>query len=53
MNIQSFEGWIITCPHCGYEEYIHEEDIAFNPKEDREHFVQCKKCEQEFEVYLD
>jgi predicted Zn finger-like uncharacterized protein len=53
VNIQRFYGWIIICPHCEERDYISDEDIAFDPRGDREHIIQCEKCKKEFEVYLE
>ena len=53
MNIQRFNGWLIICPHCGYKDYITEEDIAFNPMSDETHYIICENCDKEFEVYYE
>ena len=52
-NISRFEGYIIYCPHCGYSELVSDEDITFDPREDREFFVKCEKCKEEIELFLD
>lgn len=50
LNCQRFEGWVITCPECGYKDYVDAEDIAFDPQDDRRHIIQCEKCKQDFEI---
>lgn len=52
MNIEKFEGYLITCPICTQEQYIREGDLAFDPTDDMIHIVACPWCEQEFEVSL-
>ena len=50
INITRFGGWIIECPFCESKDYIHEEDIAFDPHDGDIHIIACEKCKKEFEL---
>jgi len=53
MNIEKFEGWIITCPLCKHKHYVHDKDIAFDPMGDIWRIVNCENCLKGFKVYYE
>jgi transcription elongation factor Elf1 len=52
MNIEKFDGYVLTCPLCNQEQYIRGEDLTFDPTDDLVHIITCFWCEQDFEVSL-
>ena len=45
-----FEGWALICPYCKYEQYVSDEDIAFDPRDTQIHEIKCEKCGEKFEI---